>query len=168
MQMSEQLQVIQHITNFNDYLLCTSTTPCVVKFTADWCGPCRRMAPTFEQTAIQNRDKVLFIEIDIDKADEITNHENVASIPLLLFYSNGVKNTDLTIKGLNILGFQQNFKTFVETMEPTSLSVNDTEEEAVDSSVNNTEDPVDSSIKLEESGDVIIEKTLSEDDVINE
>ncbi len=54
---------------------------CVIKFTAAWCGPCRRIGPLFKSLSQANSD-IRFIEIDIDEADEsITQKYKVTSLP---------------------------------------------------------------------------------------
>ena len=113
---------IQHINNYQEYLSITSNNPCVVKFTAEWCGPCKRLAPYFEEAASNNFQSVKFLEIDIDKSDQITNHEDVTGIPLLLFYHNGVKQDKNTIQGLNIPLFENNLKEFIDDINLSSTT----------------------------------------------
>ncbi|CAH6420240.1 Thioredoxin, partial [uncultured virus] len=89
----------------------------VIKFTANWCGPCRRLAPLFEELASKYSDEVKFLEVDIDHADEITNHENVQSIPLMVFYDNGKKDDSLKILGCNPIVLRANVDSFVESVK---------------------------------------------------
>lgn len=92
---------IRHITNFNEYKNVIRTLPCVIKFTANWCGPCIRLAPIYQGLAEKFSDKLTFIEINISNAKEITNYENVQSIPLILYYFNGIKDDSLTVNGFD-------------------------------------------------------------------
>jgi thioredoxin 1 len=85
----------------------------VVKFTAAWCGPCKAIAPFFNNLAVENSSTVKFLEIDIDTAAEITDYEDVKSIPLFLFYYNGAKLENLSMKGSNQQILSDNFKKFV-------------------------------------------------------
>jgi thioredoxin-like negative regulator of GroEL len=114
--MSTHPEVIQHITDYNRYLELTSSTPCIVKFTADWCGPCKRLAPYFEKLASEDHNLVNFLEINIEKANEITDYENVTGIPLILFY-NGTKQSDLTVNGFAPSKLEDNCKSFIDSIK---------------------------------------------------
>lgn len=170
--MSKPSQFVHHITKFEQYSNLIKTSPCVVKFTAIWCGPCKRMAPLFDKAANENYDTANFIEIDIDSADEITNHENVQSIPLFLFYKDGAKRDNFTIKGQNIPGFEASVKSFINEVKMASLALDN----VVDSdSTDEDEEPItieqetpeyDSDENYNEYGEdceIPIEKTVSED-----
>lgn len=83
-----------HIKSLKQFQELTASDVAVVKFTAAWCGPCRRMAPEFEKLAnIEFEPKANFMSIDIDKAEE--NKElagliaNVSGIPTFHFYKDG-------------------------------------------------------------------------------
>lgn len=108
---------IQHLRVHSDYLKLIGESPCVVKFTATWCGPCRTIGPLYSKLANEYDSKVKFLEIDIDTADEITNYEDVKSIPLFLFYHNGVKLNDLSLKGANQQLLSDNLQSFIRLME---------------------------------------------------
>jgi len=111
--------MIQRIEDFDEYLQLVKTTPCVVKFTASWCGPCKRIAPLYKDLSQKYADNVKFLEIDIDAATEITNHENIKGIPILLFYGNGTKREDLTTVGASGLSISNNVETFVTELTST-------------------------------------------------
>lgn len=66
-----------------------STIPVLVDFFADWCGPCKLMAPVFEDLAQQYEGRILFCKIDIDKAPNTAAAHAVQSIPCLLFFKEG-------------------------------------------------------------------------------
>ena len=102
---------ILHITDIDEYLKFISCKSCIIKFTADWCSPCKKMAPIFESLATNN--SITFIEIDIEETATITHKECVQSIPLFLFYHNGSKYEDLTICGSNSNGLISNFQIFI-------------------------------------------------------
>lgn len=61
------------------------TRPCVIDFTATWCGPCRKMAPILEELAEQYAGKVDFYKIDIDAEPELAAVFGVSAVPALLF-----------------------------------------------------------------------------------
>lgn len=60
--------------------------PCVVDFYADWCRPCRMLAPTFEAMAGKYGDKVNFYKVDVDNCRNIAAAYNITGIPTLFFY----------------------------------------------------------------------------------
>lgn len=159
------MQFVHHITNFKQYLDLIDSSPCIVKFTAIWCGPCKRMTPVFDKAASDHYDAANFIEIDIDSCDEITNHENVQSIPLFLFYKDGVKQENLTVTGQNIPLFEARVKSFITEIKLSSLPLDN----IVDSDSNSDEEEIpeyDSDEIHNEYGedcDIPIEKTISED-----
>ncbi|MDR2145003.1 MAG: thiol reductase thioredoxin [Tannerella sp.] len=59
--------------------------PCVIDFYADWCGPCRRVAPIMKELAKEYKGKVLFYKIDVDNERELASVFQVSSIPSYLF-----------------------------------------------------------------------------------
>lgn len=103
---------IQHVTKFDEYKDLISSTSCAIKFTANWCGPCKTLAPVYQNLANEYGDKIRFLEVNIDMAREITNHENVKGIPLVLFYHNKTKYEDLSVKGGNSVALTKSVETF--------------------------------------------------------
>lgn len=61
--------------------------PCVVDFSATWCGPCRRMEPILEELAKKYEGRIIIYQIDIDQNPEIANDFNIESIPYFLFFT---------------------------------------------------------------------------------
>ncbi|GBD05852.1 Thioredoxin 1 [bacterium HR20] len=59
--------------------------PCVIDFWAEWCGPCRMLAPIFEELAAEYAGKVLFYKVDTDAEQELAMVFGIRSIPSLLF-----------------------------------------------------------------------------------
>lgn len=108
---------IKQVSDFEQYRDHIRKSSCVVKFTAEWCGPCKRVGPTYSQLATEHGEKVDFLEINIDLASKITNYEDVRSIPLFLFYHKGTKLDDLKIKEANEKTLILNVKAFVEKAE---------------------------------------------------
>ena len=60
----------------------------VVDMYADWCGPCRMMAPIIEELS-EDYDDVKFTKLNVDEADDIAAKYGVMSIPTFLFVKNG-------------------------------------------------------------------------------
>lgn len=59
--------------------------PCIIDFYADWCGPCKRVAPIMKELAAKYRDDVVFYKIDVDNERELASVFGISSIPLILF-----------------------------------------------------------------------------------
>ena len=59
--------------------------PAIVDFYADWCGPCKAIAPVLEELSEEYRDKLLIYKIDSDKEAELSGLFGIQSIPTLLF-----------------------------------------------------------------------------------
>jgi thioredoxin 1 len=66
-----------------------SKLPVVVDFYADWCGPCRIIAPLMEQFAKEYAGKVKFVKINTDDNQELASQFGIMSIPTVMFFSNG-------------------------------------------------------------------------------
>lgn len=73
--------------NFNELL--NSGKPLVVDFWAEWCGPCRMVAPIIEELAEEYGDRVLIGKMDVDKNDEVCSQFGIRNIPTILFFKNG-------------------------------------------------------------------------------
>jgi thioredoxin 1 len=63
--------------------------PVLVDFYADWCGPCKTMAPILEQVAAQHQGKLRIIKIDVDKNPAVAQQFKVQSIPTLILFQKG-------------------------------------------------------------------------------
>ena len=63
--------------------------PVVCDFFADWCGPCRMLAPVLEKAAEKFADRARFIKVNVDEQFELAARYNVASIPLVCVFKNG-------------------------------------------------------------------------------
>ena len=61
----------------------------VVDFWADWCGPCKMLAPTVEKLAADYEGKVLVGKVNVDEEPELARRFGVMSIPTLVYLKNG-------------------------------------------------------------------------------
>lgn len=76
----------------------------VVDFYADWCGPCKQIAPAMEALAERWEGQVGFVKVDIDAQPEIARGYNISSIPAVLRFENGeVTNWSLGAKPAYLL-----------------------------------------------------------------
>lgn len=65
------------------------STPVLVDFSAEWCGPCRMMKPILQQLHQRMGEKIRIIKIDIDKSPAAAQTYNVQSVPTLIIFQNG-------------------------------------------------------------------------------
>jgi thioredoxin 1 len=67
----------------------SSTTPVVVDFWAEWCGPCRMIAPHLDAIATELGGKVTIAKVNIDENPEIASQVGIRSIPTLMVFKGG-------------------------------------------------------------------------------
>ena len=63
----------------------------VVDFWAEWCGPCRAIAPVLEQLQAEYAGKLKVVKLDVDANQRTSMRLNVRSIPTLMFFKNGTR-----------------------------------------------------------------------------
>jgi thioredoxin 2 len=69
--------------------LARSDLPLVVDFWAPWCGPCRVMAPAFEQAAQQVEPRARLIKVNTEESQGLASRMGIRSIPTLMVFSKG-------------------------------------------------------------------------------
>ena len=75
-------------TNFDEVVL-KSDKPVMVDFWAEWCGPCRMIAPFVEEMAKDYEGKALVVKCDVDNSPNVAVKYSIRNIPTVLFFKNG-------------------------------------------------------------------------------
>jgi thioredoxin 1 len=83
----------EHVTavttdNFDSEVI-NADLPVLVDFWAEWCGPCRMIAPVLEQIAAENAGKLKVVKLNVDDNQEIAQRFAVRGIPTLIMFKNG-------------------------------------------------------------------------------
>ena len=84
--MKATIQITQQ--NFDSEVL-QSTLPVIVDFYADWCGPCKMIAPALEEIATELTGRVKIAKVNVDEEGALAQRYNVQSLPTLLYFQNG-------------------------------------------------------------------------------
>ncbi|RAJ09111.1 thioredoxin [Arenibacter echinorum] len=73
--------------SFNNII--NSETPVLVDFHADWCGPCKMLAPILKQVKDEMGNALKIVKIDVDKNQSLASTYQVRGVPTMLLFKNG-------------------------------------------------------------------------------
>src|SRR6201988_2847228 len=73
-----------------------SDKPVIVDFWAEWCGPCKMIAPLLDEIAKENASKVKVAKVNVDENQSLSFKFNIRAIPSLLFFKNGQLRDQVT------------------------------------------------------------------------
>jgi thioredoxin 1 len=79
---------IKRLQDFDETVM-GSEQPVVVDFYADWCGPCKAMAPMFERLADRYEGEVRFVKVDTERAPEIAQALGIRGLPTMALVAGG-------------------------------------------------------------------------------
>ena len=77
------------VLNESNYAEAIKSGIVVVDFYADWCGPCKMMAPVFAEAMADYEGRAVFAKVNVDESKEVAIKHNIMSIPTLLFFKDG-------------------------------------------------------------------------------
>ncbi|PPD01293.1 MAG: thioredoxin [Hyphomicrobium sp.] len=75
-------------TSFEQEVL-KATEPVLVDFHAQWCGPCKAMAPALDQVAAELAGKVKIVKVDVDENPKVTGTYGIRAMPTLILFKGG-------------------------------------------------------------------------------
>ena len=74
--------------NFEEKVL-KSDLPVAVDFSAEWCPPCKLLAPVLEQIAKEYEGKAIVAHLDVDQAQDLARQYRIMSVPTVIFFKGG-------------------------------------------------------------------------------
>ncbi|XP_054253314.1 thioredoxin [Indicator indicator] len=104
------VKIVSNLSEFEAELKAAGTKLVVVDFSATWCGPCKMIKPVFHNLS-EKYGEVVFIEIDVDDAQDVATHCDVKCMPTFQFYKSGNKVQEFS--GANKEKLEETIKSLV-------------------------------------------------------
>jgi thioredoxin 1 len=96
-----EVKYAENMATFNEII--NSGDAVLVDFYADWCAPCRQVAPILEQVATEMKGEVKVLKVNVDKNREAATKYGIQSIPTLMLFKNG----EIRWKGVGVMPAEQ-------------------------------------------------------------
>ena len=92
--------MLKHISNKDEFIINTANGTVLVDFFANWCGPCKMLAPVLEKLA-DEMPEIDILKIDVDAVADVAKDYGIMSIPTLILFKEGVE-TDKQVGYMNL------------------------------------------------------------------
>jgi thioredoxin 1 len=90
--------MVEHVNSVEAFDKAVGGDYAVVDFYAEWCGPCKRIAPKIEELAAEHKS-VKFVKVDVDKLEELAGKFGIEGMPTFKFFRKGKVVEALTVVG---------------------------------------------------------------------
>ncbi|RMX39555.1 hypothetical protein pdam_00006148 [Pocillopora damicornis] len=154
------MKILETVEEFDQFLKDAGSKLVVIDFFADWCGPCKMIAPKFLKMADDFKAEVEFAKVNVDENTETAEKEEISAMPTFKFYKNGAKMKSLEQERIKFLkksrfinddfGFQRGTKIFIIYYSKVFLGITDLSSVTIDRcwSTHNLQSKFDTPVKL--------------------